>query len=158
MEKKLSLQELNNVAEIDIVYRKKLTCKISERPRISSSTDAYEILMHYWDDGKIELIEQFKVLFLNQANRVLQILSLSQGGLTGTVADPRLILGAALRVAACSIVLCHNHPSGNLQPSRADETLSQKIKNAAAFHDIKVLDHLIIAAEGYYSFADQGLL
>lgn len=158
MDKRLSLQQLNNVAEIDIIYRKNPSCKMSERPQISSSSDAYEIFMHYWDDGKIELMEEFKVLFLNQANRVLQIISLSQGGLTGTVADTRLILGAALKVAACSLVLCHNHPSGNLQPSRADEMLSQKIRNAAAFHDIKVLDHLIIAAEGFYSFADLGLL
>jgi DNA repair protein RadC len=158
MEKRLSLKELNNVAEIEIVYRKKTNCKISERPKITKSSDAYEILMHYWDEGKIELMEEFKVLFLNQANRVLQIITLSQGGLTGTVADPRLILGTALKIAACSIVLCHNHPSGNLHPSGTDEMLSQKIKNAAAFHDIKVLDHLIVTAEGYYSFADEGLL
>ena len=158
MEKRLSLKELNNVGEIEIVYRKKTNCKISERPKITKSSDAYEILMHYWDEGKIELMEEFKVLFLNQANRVLQIISLSQGGITGTVADPRLILATALKVAACSLVLSHNHPSGSLQPSRADEALSQKIRAAAAFHDIKVLDHLIVTADGFYSFADEGLL
>ena len=158
MEKNLSLEQLNNVAEIDIVYRKKTNCRISERPKITKSSDSYEVLKHYWDDGKIELIEEFKVLFLNQANRVLQIVTLSQGGLTGTVADPRLILGTALKVAACSIVLSHNHPSGNLNPSRADEMLTQKITNAAAWHDIKVLDHLIVTAEGFYSFADNGLM
>ena len=78
--------------------------------------------------------------------------------MTGTVADPRLILAAALKVGAVSVILCHNHPSGNLKASRADEELTQKIKCAAAYHDIKVLDHLIISNEGYYSFTDEGLL
>lgn len=158
MEKKLSLEELNNVSEIDIVYKRKAKCKVSERPKVESSSDCYEILIHYWDDNKIELLEEFKVLFLNRSNRVLQIISISQGGITGTVADPRLILASALKVASCSIVLSHNHPSGNLKPSRADEELTQKIKCAAAYHDIKILDHLIISTEGYYSFADEGLL
>ena len=94
MEKKFSLEELNNVSEIDIVYKRKINCKVSERPLIKTSTDIYEILYHYWDEGKIELIEEFKVLFLNRSNRVLQIFSASSGGITGTVADPRLILAA----------------------------------------------------------------
>jgi DNA repair protein RadC len=158
MEKKLSLEELNNVSEIDIVYKRKINCKVSERPKMNSSSDGYEILLHYWDKDKIELLEEFKVLFLSRANRVLQIISLSQGGITDTVADPRLILAGALKLAACSIVLAHNHPSGGLKPSRADEQLTQKIKCAAAYHDIKVLDQLIISTEGYFSFADEGLL
>jgi DNA repair protein RadC len=158
MEKKFSLEELNNVSEIDIVYRKKINCKVSERPKMNSSSDGYDIFLHYWDQDKIELLEEFKVLFLSRSNRVLQIISLSQGGITDTVADPRLILATALKLAACSIVLAHNHPSGTLKPSRADEQLTQKIKCAAAYHDIKVLDHLIISTEGYFSFADEGLL
>jgi DNA repair protein RadC len=125
---------------------------------MKSSLDGYEILVHYWNEDKLELLEEFKVLFLNKANRVLQIISLSQGGITGTVADPRSILASALKAAACSIVLAHNHPSGNLKPSRQDEELTQKVKNAAAYHDIKVLDHLIISTDGDYSFADEGLL
>ena len=92
MEKKLSLEELNNVSEIDIVYKKKVNCKVSERPLIKSSSDVYEILLHYWDQDKIDLLEEFKVLFLNRSNRVLQIYNVSSGGITGTVADPRLIL------------------------------------------------------------------
>lgn len=158
MEKKLSLEELNNVSEIDIVYKKKINCKVSERPQVNSSSDGYEILLHYWNEDKIELLEEFKVLFLSRANRVLQIISLSQGGITGTVADPRLILASALKVAACSILLAHNHPSGSLKPSRADEDLTHKIKGAAAYHDIKVLDHLIVSPNGYFSFSDEGLL
>src|ERR1700712_3987063 len=108
MEKNLSLEQLNNVAEIEIVYRKKVHCKITDRPSIVKSSDAYEVLMHYWDENKIELIEEFKILFLNHANRVLQLISLSQGGLTGTVADPRLILATALKIAASGLILCHN--------------------------------------------------
>ena len=83
---------------------------------------------------------------------------MSSGGITGTVADPRLILAAALKVAACSIMLAHNHPSTSLKPSKADEELTSKIKYAAQFHDIKVLDHVIVSSEGYYSFADEGVL
>ncbi len=158
MEKNFSLEELNNVSEIDIVYKRKSKCKVSVRPKITTSRDCYEVFVHYWNEDKIELLEEFKVLLLNRANRVLQILPISQGGMTGTVADPRLILAAALKVGAVSVILCHNHPSGNLKPSRADEELTQKIKCAAAYHDIKVLDHLIISNEGYYSFTDEGLL
>ena len=158
MESNLSLEVLNNASEIDIVYKKKITCKVSERPMISTSQDGYKICLHYWDKDKIELLEEFKVLYLNQSNRVLQILPLSQGGITGTIADPRLVIATALKVAACSMVLAHNHPSGSLKPSRADEEITLKIKEAAKYFDIKVLDHLIVTNEGYFSFADEGLL
>ncbi len=86
MENNLSLEVLNNVSEIDIVYKKKVTCKASERPMISTSSDGYKVCLHYWNQDKIELLEEFKVLFLSRANRVLQILPVSQGGITGTVA------------------------------------------------------------------------
>ena len=158
MEKKLSLQELNNVSEIEIVYKRKVQVKISERPMIRSSADGYEILKHYWNFDKIDLLEEFKVLFLNRSNRVLQFYSVSSGGITGTVADPRLILAAALKLGACSMIMAHNHPSGSIKPSNADEELTQKIKSAAQLHDIKLLDHLILTSETYLSFADEGLL
>ena len=83
---------------------------------------------------------------------------MSKGGITGTVADPRVILKKALEEDATSIVLCHNHPSGNPQPSRADEELTKKIKEAATYFDIKVIDHIIVSEEGFYSFADDGIL
>jgi DNA repair protein RadC len=102
--------------------------------------------------------EVFAVLFLNRANRVNHFEIISEGGITGTVADPRIILRKALEEDAVSIILCHNHPSGSLIPSRTDEQLTNKIKNAAALLDIKVLDHIIVSNSGYYSFADQGLL
>ncbi|WP_121355716.1 JAB domain-containing protein [Flavisolibacter nicotianae] len=156
MEKKIITDILSKVAEVELVYRSKV--KPSERPQVASSKDAYEILIAIWEEGKLNLVEQFKVLFLNRANKVLCLYNLSTGGITGTVADPRLIFSAALKVNAVSLVLCHNHPSGALKPSRQDEELTQKIKGAGMFLDMKVLDHLIVSSERYFSFADEGLL
>jgi len=103
-------------------------------------------------------MESFVVVYLNRANHIIRQETISEGGITGTVADPRIILKKALDHHAVSIILCHNHPSGNLKPSKADEQLTNKIKNAAAFLDIQVMDHIIVSEEGYYSFADEGLM
>jgi len=100
--------------------------------------------------------EVFGVVFLNRANKINHFEIISQGGITGTVADPRIILKKALEENAVSLILCHNHPSGSLLPSRADEELTAKIKEAARYLDIRVLDHIIVSDEGYYSFADEG--
>jgi DNA repair protein RadC len=102
--------------------------------------------------------EVFAVIFLNRAGRIKHFEIVSQGGITGTVVDPRLILKKALAEDAVSIILCHNHPSGNLKPSKADEELTTKIQEAARYLDIKLLDHIIVSEEGYFSFADEGLL
>jgi len=102
--------------------------------------------------------EVFAVVFLNRANRIRHFEIVSVGGITGTVADPRIILKKALEEDAVSLILCHNHPSGNLRPSRADEELTTKIRNAAKYFDINILDHIIVSTDGYYSFADEGNL
>lgn len=102
--------------------------------------------------------EVFAVVFLNRANRIRHFEIVSVGGITGTVADPRIILKKALEEDAVSLILCHNHPSGNLKPSRADEELTTKIRNAAKYFDINILDHIIVSTDGYYSFADEGNL
>ncbi|HLF45079.1 MAG TPA: JAB domain-containing protein, partial [Chitinophagaceae bacterium] len=102
--------------------------------------------------------EVFAVLFLNRANKINHFEIISEGGITGTVADPRIILKKALEENAVNIVLCHNHPSGSLKPSRTDEELTLKIKEAAKYFDITVLDHLIVSDAGYFSFADEGIL
>ena len=146
----------SKVAEVELVYRSKV--KASERPSVGSSADAYHILLNLWEDGKIDLQESFKVLMLNRANKVLCLFNASSGGITGTVADPRLIFTAALKVSAVSLILAHNHPSGSLQPSRADEELTAKLKGAGNLLDIKVLDHLILTSETFFYFADEGLL
>ncbi|MBK7289135.1 MAG: JAB domain-containing protein [Chitinophagaceae bacterium] len=156
MEIVMNQQAWQKVAEVELIYKSKV--KASERPLISSSKDAAEILMNLWNENKIDFVEQFKVLLLNRANRVLGIADISSGGVTGTVADPKLIFTAALKANAVGIIISHNHPSCNLKPSRADEELTQKIKNAGKFLDISLLDHVIVTSEGYFSFADEGLL
>ncbi|HNR18210.1 MAG TPA: DNA repair protein RadC [Chitinophagaceae bacterium] len=102
--------------------------------------------------------EVFAVLYLNRANKINHFEIVSEGGITGTVADPRIILRRALEEDAVNLILCHNHPSGSLKPSRADEQLTAKIKEAARFLDITVLDHIIVSDDGFFSFADEGLL
>lgn len=156
MEQQMMKPEWCQVAEVELVYRTKV--KPSQRPKITTSVDAYEILQKIWNRDKIELVEEFKVLLLNRSNKVLGVLDASSGGITGTVADPRIILTAAIKANAVGIVLSHNHPSGSVKPSRADEELTVKIREAARYLDLTVLDHIIITSEGYYSFADEGLL
>ncbi len=144
------------VSEVDLIYRSKV--KPSQRPQIMRSQDAFHILISNWDKDKIEFVEQFKVMYLNRANKVLAIYELSTGGLTSTVADPRLVFVTALKLNATSIILSHNHPSGNLHPSNADKMLTDKIKSAGLILDIRVSDHIILTSEAYFSFADEGYL
>lgn len=125
-----------------------------ERPIIKQSADAAEILIPLLKDLNHEV---FCVLYLNQSNKVLRHEMVSSGGLTGTVADIRIILKNALLYNANKLILAHNHPSGNLKPSHADVDLTQKVNDAAKFMDIKLLDHLIIGATSYLSMADEGL-
>ncbi len=126
-----------------------------QKTAVSSSADIAGYLQTKFSDYRHEV---FAVLFLNRANKINHFEIVSEGGITGTVADPRIILRKALEQDAVNIILCHNHPSGSLKPSRADEQLTTKIKEAARFFDITVIDHIIVSGEGYYSFADEGLL
>lgn len=144
------------VAEIQLIYRSNV--KPSQRPKISTSRDAYELLFRNWDLDKIEFVEQFKVMLLNRSNKVLGIFELSSGSVAGTVADPKLVFAAALKANASSIILAHNHPSGCLKPSQADINLTKKIKEGGKLLDVAVLDHVIVTNEGHYSFADEGQL
>lgn len=148
--------QILHVAEIEISYHPKI--KPSNRPKIGESGSAYEILLQTWNSGSIELQEEFKVMFLNQGMRVLGILEMSKGGCTATVADQRIIFAAALKANATGVIFSHNHPSGNLKPSEADKIITDKFKKIGELLDIKVIDHLIVTKEGYYSFADNGLL
>jgi DNA repair protein RadC len=122
---------------------------------LTSSSEIARFLQNRLRDLRHEV---FAVVFLNRANKVNHFEIVSEGGITGTVADPRIILKKALEEDAVSIILCHNHPSGSLKPSRPDEELTAKIKAAAKYFDIAVLDHVIVSDAGYYSFADEGLL
>lgn len=122
---------------------------------MTSSADIAQYLQSTLKDYHYEV---FAVLFLNQANKIRHFEIIHTGGITATVADPRIILKKALEEEAVSIVLCHNHPSGSLKPSRADKELTNKLREAANLFDIRVIDHVIVSEEGYYSFADSGLL
>jgi DNA repair protein RadC len=125
------------------------------KPLVKGSKDIAVYLQSLLRDLPYEV---FAVVFLNRANRINHFEVISEGGITGTVADPRLILKKALQEDAVSLILSHNHPSGSLQPSRADEELTRKIKEAAKYLDISVLDHIIVSEAGYFSFADEGII
>jgi len=146
------------VSEIKVIYHNKT--KASERPVISTSSDAHKILLQGFNQDTIAYQEEFIALYLNRANQVLGMYKVGVGGITGVIADPRVVLAVALKIAAVSIIVGHNHPSGNLKPSRADEDLTCKLKGGAKFLEIKLLDHLIVAPDKdcYYSFADEGFI
>ena len=146
------LQTLFKVAEVEVSY--KSNCNITERPKISCANDAYQILKRHWQLGRIELLEEFKLILLNTSNRVLGIVDISVGGVSGTLADPKIIFAVALKTNSSKIILAHNHPSSNLKPSDADIKLTQKLKEGGKLLDIEVCDHLIITNHSYYSFAD----
>nr|WP_221307412.1 DNA repair protein RadC [Rhabdobacter roseus] len=140
------------VAALELGRRRKESTMLRRR-RIGSSLDAYEEMKPYLLDKPHE---EFWILLLNRANEVLRPVQISTGGVAGTVADPKMIFKHALEQLASSIILFHNHPSGNLSPSQADRDLTRKLKEAGRMLDLPVLDHLIFTDSGYYSFADEG--
>jgi DNA repair protein RadC len=142
------------VAALEI-GRRRQAMTYREKAVMTSSNDVANYLQTILKDYRHEV---FAVLFLNRANKINHFQIVSEGGITGTVADPRIILKKALEEDAVGLILCHNHPSGSLKPSSADLELTKKIKEAAKFFDIKVMDHLIVSDAGYYSFSDEGIL
>ena len=146
----------NSVAEIELIY--KPIMKISALPKVSSPEDAYRLLIETWDKTKLQFVEQFRVMLLNRASRVLGVCTISTGSVAYTIADPKLIFGLALKANACRIILAHNHPAGNLFPSKEDSLLTNRIKEGGKLLEIMVEDHIIVSPEGYYSFADEGTL
>jgi DNA repair protein RadC len=144
------------VAEIEISYRPKF--KPAERPQIDSSNKAFRALITNWNEDKIDLVEEFKIILLNRRNRVLGIVNISQGGISGTIADPKIIFAVALKACASGIILSHNHPSGETAPSEADIKLTKKLSEVGALLDINVFDHIILCSDGYFSFLDEGIL
>ena len=126
-----------------------------EKKKITSSSSVFELMQPSIGDLPHE---EFHIIYLNNSNKVIDKMQLSKGGITGTLVDVRLALKKALELGATSIILCHNHPSGNLNPSSADKQLTQKLKAAGESLDIKILDHLIVTERSYISFADEGLL
>ena len=145
------------VKEITISY--KGNSKAIEFPKISSSQDAGELFFQHWNKRNIGLHESFKIMLLNNGNKVKGIYLASSGGITGTLVDLRIIFAVVLKSLSTAVILAHNHPSGTLKPSEADKNLTRKLVKAGEVLDIKVLDHLIIAPDDkFFSFSDQGLM
>ena len=144
------------VSEIEIQYRNKV--KSTDRLKISGSKDAEEIFRPIFQD-LIEHREAMYCLYLNRANKVLGYFLVGLGGVSGVVADPKLIFQTALKANASGIILAHNHPSGNATPSQADIDLTKKVKEGARLLEMSLLDHVILLPDnGYFSFADEGFL
>jgi DNA repair protein RadC len=149
-------QTLNQVSEITLTYRPQI--RPQERPKVITSKEAYDILLSSWDKGKIEFIEEFKVMLLNARKKVLGIYTVSTGGLKECLVDAKLVFASALLGCATDIVLAHNHPSGNKSPSVQDLNLTKKLSEIGKLLDINVVDHIIVTLDSYYSFADESIL
>jgi len=145
---------MNLIKEIKLSYSNNGV----EQIKVTDSNSAYKILLDNWDIDTIQLQEEFKVLLLNRANHVLGIYNMSKGGVSGTIVDIKLLLASALKANASSILIAHNHPSGNLKPSEQDKRLTKKIKEGAKLLDVSLLDHLIVTKNGFFSFSDDGKL
>jgi len=145
---------MNKISEIKVSYSNKAL----KQEKVNCSSDSHRLLAEVWNKDTIEYQEEFNILLLNRANRVLGVYNVSKGGVSGTVADAKVIFGVALKCNSSAIVLAHNHPSGSLRPSDADIKLTKTLVEAGKLLDIQVLDHIIITASNYFSFADEGLI
>jgi len=147
-------EQLFKVTEIDIVYRNKVKAK--DRLKIKSSKDAYQILLQAWDMNKMDFQEEFAILLMNRAGHCLGIAPICSGARAACLIDPKIVYTAAIKGGATSLILSHNHPSGNLEISKLDEDLTRKLCEAGRFLEIDILDHIIMTSDGYLSFADEG--
>ncbi|MBN8865536.1 MAG: JAB domain-containing protein [Sphingobacteriales bacterium] len=154
--KKQSPCGLYTVTEIEITYRNKRPAR--ERPKLHTSEHAYQYLLDAWDLNKIELVEQFNILLLDRSMSVIGFSNLATGGVSTCIVDPKLVFATALKCRASGIIAAHNHPSGNLVPSKADMDLTEKLYRGGRLLDISVLDHLVLDNRSYFSFADHGLM
>jgi len=146
---------METLSEISISYQHKT--KLSELPQVTTSKDAETQFRSLWSN-KLQHIEEMYMMLLNRGNKVLGFSKISVGGITGTVVDLRVIFQTALKSNACAILLAHNHPSGTLKPSSSDIKITREIREAGKIMDIPLVDHLILTEEGYFSFADDGIL
>ncbi len=152
----MDIVKLPEMAEIKVTYDR--TTNSSENLTVNSSQYADFIFRHYFDRKTIQYCEEFKVMYLDQKNSLLGIVQHSKGGASSTVVDIKQILGVALTANATSLILAHNHPTGNLKPSRQDLELTKDIKASCTVMHLALLDHLILTKDSYYSLADEGIL
>ena len=145
------------VSEVKLSYKSRT--KAADRPQVTRSYTAYQVLRENWDEDTIALFEEFHVLLLDRANRIMGRYPCSQGSMIGTIVDPRMVFTVALKMRAASLIVAHNHPSTRLVPSEADKELTKRLVKAGEILGIPILDHLILSPEGgYFSFLDEGLI
>ena len=150
-------KNLSNLGEIEVSYR--YDNALADRPIIKSADDAIDVIKNLYHLDRIGLQEQFVIVFLNRANKVIGSSNLFVGGLTGTVVDIKLVLAIGLKLMASSIIISHNHPSGNIKPSEEDKKITNKLCDASKLLEIQLLDHLVVTPDmKYFSFANEGLL
>jgi len=142
------------IAALELGKRRKLA-EVIEKTKISGSQDVFDYMQAFISDLQHE---EFWVLYLDRSNKIIEHTKISQGGVAGTVIDVKIILKNAVQKLVSSIIICHNHPSGNLNPSDADIKITKKIADAAKLFDINILDHIIIGDNKYFSFADEGMI
>lgn len=145
---------MNTISEIEVSYNPHRIVDY----QISDSRKTYELMLTQWNWQTIEMLEEVKVVFLNRNQRVIGIYNLAKGGISSCTVDIRIVLGIALKSLATGIILVHNHPSGNLQPSQSDKEITKNLKEACNMVHIALADHVIITKDGYFSFADEGIL
>jgi DNA repair protein RadC len=152
----IKIKGIGKVKAIRIIAAIELGSRRIFKPKSSKSIlQSSDVIAHLKYSLQFESREIFMALLLNQANKIIHEQILSEGGITGTVADPRVLFKLALSHEATGIIICHNHPSGQLLPSRMDDMLTEKVKKGASLLDIKLIDHIIVSTEGYYSYAEQ---
>jgi DNA repair protein RadC len=144
-----------NLAEIRVSYSHHVPAR--ERQKIDCSRTCYDFLREIFADV-MQHHERFEMILLDRANKILGFHKVSEGGLSGTIVDPKIVFQVALKANASSIILAHNHPSGQTKPSDADKSITAKLQEAGKYLDLPVLDHIIVTDEGYFSFADEGLI
>ena len=145
------------ISEVKLTYKNKV--RMSDLPKVNISKDAFDLFYSSWDQDTIQHCEEFKIMLLNRANKVLGIATISKGGISGTVTDVRIILQYAIKSNASAIIVAHNHPSGNKEPSESDRLMTVKIKEAVNYMDFLLLDHLIIVPDNdFLSMTDNGMI
>lgn len=153
--KTMPVETSSNLAEIQLVYKSKV--KVSNMEKIRDSRTASEVFRRVWSQD-MEYREEMLMLCMNRAHSVLGWVKISAGGTSGTVVDPKVVMQHALKVNASAFMICHNHPSGNLKPSSEDLRLTKRLRELGSLMELPLLDHIIIAEDGYFSFADEGIL
>lgn len=149
-------EQIYNVAEVQVSYKPDYNA--NDRPKISSSQQAWCLLKQQWDSGKINFLEEFKVVLLNRSNRVLGVVDISMGGVSGVFVDLKVVFAIALKGNASGLLLAHNHPSGSVRPSEADIKLTKRTVECGKLLEIDIWDHIILSENCYFSFADECML